>query len=58
MADKPRPKPFVVGDSATTAHIREALARGPELKAIAAELKARGVISTPKAPPSTPTRKP
>jgi hypothetical protein len=59
MAEKPNSKPFAVGDSATTAHIKEALGRGSpaNLKAVEAELRAKGFIPPAKSPTATP-RKP
>jgi hypothetical protein len=57
MAEKPTSKPFVANDSATMAHVREMLERGPDLKRVEAELRARGLIPPPKTPP-IPPRKP
>ncbi|HEX7760117.1 MAG TPA: hypothetical protein VF459_11480 [Caulobacteraceae bacterium] len=40
------------------AHVREMLARGPDLKRVEAELRAKRLIPQAKAPPATQPRKP
>ena len=50
MVETPIPKPLVIGDSATTAHLRVALNRAPRTKPDAAMMKAKSEVSPPKAP--------